>query len=139
MGAMITQRPVCSAPWFAPSALDMLRYQNFQIAKLWVPEYARDDFQSSSTALRLSPYHHVKAAWSIPPSLYDGRYRHARRSLHAKKNGPLMQAEAKNGASKISPSCCASKPKAGHGQEAATKQIERARDMYSFFILADWG
>ena len=40
MGAMITQRPdlfravVCQVP-----LLDMLRYQNFQIAKLWIPEY----------------------------------------------------------------------------------------------------
>ncbi|HKN77148.1 MAG TPA: prolyl oligopeptidase family serine peptidase, partial [Candidatus Acidoferrum sp.] len=40
MGAMITQRPdlfravVCAVP-----LLDMLRYQNFQIAKLWIPEY----------------------------------------------------------------------------------------------------
>src|SRR5205085_3839349 len=41
MGAALTQRPdlyravVCQVP-----LLDMLRYQNFQIAKLWVPEYA---------------------------------------------------------------------------------------------------
>src|SRR5207302_6843269 len=40
MGAMITQRPelfravVCEVP-----LLDMLRYQNFQIARLWIPEY----------------------------------------------------------------------------------------------------
>jgi len=40
MGAMITQRPdlfravVCAVP-----LLDMLRYQNFQIAKLWIAEY----------------------------------------------------------------------------------------------------
>ena len=40
MGAVLTQRPdlyravVCQVP-----LLDMLRYQNFQIAKLWIPEY----------------------------------------------------------------------------------------------------
>src|SRR5256886_3238749 len=40
MGAMMTQRPdlfravVCAVP-----LLDMLRYQNFQIAKLWIAEY----------------------------------------------------------------------------------------------------
>jgi prolyl oligopeptidase len=44
MGAMITQRPelfravVCAVP-----LLDMLRYQNFQIAKLWIPEYGSAD------------------------------------------------------------------------------------------------
>ena len=40
MGAALTQWPdlfravVCQVP-----LLDMLRYQNFQIAKLWIPEY----------------------------------------------------------------------------------------------------
>src|SRR5262249_1445775 len=40
MGAALTQRPdlfrvvICQVP-----LLDMLRYQNFQIAKLWIPEY----------------------------------------------------------------------------------------------------
>src|SRR5437773_399290 len=44
MGAALTQRPdlyravVCQVP-----LLDMLRYQNFQIAKLWVPEYGSSD------------------------------------------------------------------------------------------------
>src|SRR5438477_12429487 len=44
MGAAFTQRPdlyravVCQVP-----LLDMLRYQNFQIAKLWIPEYGSAD------------------------------------------------------------------------------------------------
>src|SRR5581483_8346358 len=44
MGAALTQRPnlfravVCQVP-----LLDMLRYQNFQIAKLWIPEYGSAD------------------------------------------------------------------------------------------------
>jgi prolyl oligopeptidase len=44
MGAALTQRPdlfravVCQVP-----LLDMLRYQNFQIAKLWIPEYGSSD------------------------------------------------------------------------------------------------
>jgi prolyl oligopeptidase len=44
MGAMITQRPdlfravICQVP-----LLDMLRYQNFQIAKLWIPEYGSSE------------------------------------------------------------------------------------------------
>src|ERR1041385_2938110 len=44
LGAALTQRPdlfravVCQVP-----LLDMLRYQNFQIAKLWIPEYGSSD------------------------------------------------------------------------------------------------
>src|SRR5580704_2722373 len=44
MGAMITQRPdlfravVCQVP-----LLDMLHYQDFQIAKLWIPEYGSSE------------------------------------------------------------------------------------------------
>src|SRR6266853_1785335 len=44
MGAALTQRPdlyravVCQVP-----LLDMLRYQNFQIARLWVPEYGSSE------------------------------------------------------------------------------------------------
>ena len=50
MGAMITQRPdlfravVCQVP-----LLDMLRYQKFQIAKLWIPEYGSAEDPSSSS------------------------------------------------------------------------------------------
>src|SRR5580704_14597982 len=63
MGAMITQRPdlfhavVCQVP-----LLDMLHYQDFQIAKLWIPEYGTsekaDDFK---WLYAYSPYHHVKS------------------------------------------------------------------------------
>ena len=55
MGAVITQRPdlfravVCQVP-----LLDMLRYQNFLIAKFWIPEYgSADDRQTVRLALRL--------------------------------------------------------------------------------------
>ena len=50
MGAMITQRPdlfravVCQVP-----LLDMLRYQYFQIAKLWIPEYGSSPTMPSSS------------------------------------------------------------------------------------------
>src|SRR5262249_26480560 len=63
VGAALTQRPdlfkavVCAVP-----LLDMLRYQNFQIAKLWVPEYgSADDAQQFKALYAYSPYHHVKS------------------------------------------------------------------------------
>ena len=90
MGAMITQRPdlfravVCAVP-----LLDMLRYQNFQIAKLWIPEYgSADDAKAVRLALRLLalPSRKGRRGVSRHP-LYDGRYRHARRSHARQKNG----------------------------------------------------
>src|SRR5581483_8174196 len=62
MGAAFTQRPdlfravVCQVP-----LLDMLRYQNFQIAKLWIPEYgSADDPKQFDWLYAYSPYQHVK-------------------------------------------------------------------------------
>ena len=70
MGAALTQRPdlfravVCQVP-----LLDMLRYQNFQIAKLWIPEYgSADDPQQFEWLYAYSPYHHVKAGTEYPAS-----------------------------------------------------------------------
>ncbi|MBV9180303.1 MAG: S9 family peptidase, partial [Acidobacteria bacterium] len=72
MGAALTQRPdlfravVCQVP-----LLDMLRYQNFQIAKLWVPEYgSADDPQQFEWLYAYSPYHHVKAGTEYPAILF---------------------------------------------------------------------
>jgi prolyl oligopeptidase len=62
MGAMITQRPdlfravVCQVP-----LLDMLHYQDFQIAKLWIPEYGTsENAEQFKWLYAYSPYHHVK-------------------------------------------------------------------------------
>ncbi len=44
MGATITQRPdICRAAQIAVPLLDMLRYQRFLIARLWIPEYGDPD------------------------------------------------------------------------------------------------
>ncbi len=55
VGAALTQHPelykavVCQVP-----LLDMLRYQNFQIAKFWIPEYgSADNPDAVQVALRL--------------------------------------------------------------------------------------
>ena len=71
MGAMITQRPdlfravVCQVP-----LLDMLHYQNFQIAKLWIPEYGSADNPDQFKWLyAYSPYHHVTAGTEYPIAL----------------------------------------------------------------------
>jgi prolyl oligopeptidase len=138
MGAMITQRPdlfravVCAVP-----LLDMLRYQNFQIAKLWIPEYgSADDPKQFEWLYAYSPYHHVKPGQEYPAILFMTGDTDTRVDpMHAKKMAALMQAEAKNGNSEERPILLRIETKAGHGQgKPVTKQIEENTDMYSFLF-----
>jgi prolyl oligopeptidase len=138
MGAMITQRPdlfravVCAVP-----LLDMLRYQNFQIAKLWIPEYgSADDAKQFDWLYAYSPYHHVKAGVEYPAILFMTGDTDTRVDpMHAKKMAALMQADAKNGTSRDRPILLRIETKAGHGQgKPVTKQIEESTDMYSFLF-----
>ena len=138
MGAMITQRPdlfravVCAVP-----LLDMLRYQNFQIAKLWIPEYgSADDAKQFDWLYAYSPYHHVKAGVEYPAILFMTGDTDTRVDpMHAKKMAALMQADAKNGTSRDRPILLRIETKAGHGQgKPVNKQIEESTDMYSFLF-----
>ncbi len=138
MGAMITQRPelfravICAVP-----LLDMLRYQNFQIAKLWIPEYgSSEDPKQFGWLYAYSPYHHVKAGTEYPAILFMTADTDTRVDpMHAKKMAALMQAEAKNGSSHERPILLRIETKAGHGAgKPVTKQIEEGTDVYSFLF-----
>ena len=138
MGAMITQRPdlfravICQVP-----LLDMLRYQNFQIAKLWIPEYgSADDANQFHWLYAYSPYHHVKPGVEYPAILFMTGDTDTRVDpMHAKKMAALLQAEAKNGASQQKPILLRIETKAGHGQgKPVTKQIEESTDIFSFLF-----
>jgi prolyl oligopeptidase len=138
MGAMITQRPdlfravLCQVP-----LLDMLRYQNFQIAKLWIPEYgSAEDPKQFDFIYAYSPYHHVKTGAEYPAILFMTADTDTRVDpMHAKKMAALMQAQAKNGSSKERPILLRIESKAGHGQgKPVAKQIEEDTDIYSFLF-----
>lgn len=138
VGASITQHPdlfraaVCQVP-----LLDMLRYQNFLIAKLWIPEYgSADDPKQFDFLYAYSPYHHVKPGTLYPAVLFMTADSDTRvDSMHAKKMAALMQAEAKNGADPNRPILLRIEPKAGHGQgKPLTKQIEESTDIWSFLF-----
>ena len=138
MGVMITQRPdlfravICQVP-----LLDMLRYQNFQIAKLWIPEYgSADDANQFNWLYAYSPYHHVKPGVEYPAILFMTGDTDTRVDpMHAKKMAALLQAEAKNGSSQQKPILLRIETKAGHGQgKPVTKQIEESTDVYSFLF-----
>jgi prolyl oligopeptidase len=138
VGVALTQRPdlfravVCAVP-----LLDMLRYQHFQIAKLWIPEYgSADDAKQFDFIFAYSPYQHVKAGEKYPAILFMTAESDTRVDpMHAKKMAALMQAEAANGQSRERPILLRIEPKAGHGVgKPITKQIEELTDVYSFLF-----
>jgi len=138
VGAAFTQRPelfravVCQVP-----LLDMLRYQNFQIAKLWIPEYgSADDPKQFEWLYAYSPYHHVKAGEEYPAIMFMTADTDTRVDpMHAKKMAALMQAEAENGQSHDRPILLRIETKAGHGAgKPLAKQIEEGVDIYSFLF-----
>jgi prolyl oligopeptidase len=138
MGVAMTQHPelfravVCQVP-----LLDMLRYQNFQIAKLWIPEYgSAEDAKQFDFLYAYSPYHHVKPGVEYPAVLFMTADTDTRVDpMHAKKMAALMQVEAKNGSSRERPILLRIETKAGHGAgKPVTKQIEEFTDIYSFLF-----
>jgi prolyl oligopeptidase len=138
MGAALTQRPdlfravVCQVP-----LLDMLRYQNFQIAKLWIPEYgSSEDPKQFDWLYAYSPYHHVKEGAEYPAILFMTADTDTRVDpMHAKKMAALMQAEAANGRSHDRPILLRVDTKAGHGAgKPIAKQIDDLVDIDSFLF-----
>jgi prolyl oligopeptidase len=94
-GATITQRPdVCRAAIVAVPLLDMLRYQDFLMARYWVPEYgsaeAPDQFPY---LLKYSPYHHVTGGTAYPAVLLTAGENDTRvHAMHARKMAAALQA-----------------------------------------------
>jgi prolyl oligopeptidase len=136
MGAALTQRPdlfravVCQVP-----LLDMLRYQGFQIAKLWIPEYgSSDDPAQFEYLLAYSPYHRVKADTQYPAILFMTAESDTRVDpMHAVKMAALLQAEAANGPER--PILLRVDSKAGHGVgKPIAKLVDDAVDVWSFLF-----
>ena len=134
MGAMITQRPdlfravICQVP-----LLDMLRYQNFQIAKLWIPEYgSSEDPKQFQWLYGYSPYHHVKPGTVYPAVLFMTADTDTRVDpMHAKKMTAELQAD--NGGP--NPILLRIETKAGHGAgKPLNKVVEDWTDIYSFLF-----
>jgi prolyl oligopeptidase len=134
MGVALTQRPdlfravVCQVP-----LLDMLRYQNFQIAKLWIPEYgSSDDPKQFPWLYAYSPYHHVRKGTDYPAVLFMTADSDTRVDpMHARKMTALLQAD--NGG--LNPILLRIEPKAGHGAgKPISKLVEEWTDVYSFLF-----
>jgi len=116
VGVALTQRPdLCRAVWCAVPLLDMIRFPNFLIARLWTPEYGDPDIAEEFGWLHAySPYHHVEAGTCYPATLIQTAEGDTRVDpLHARKMVALLQA---------STSCLDERPivlfqegRAGHG------------------------
>jgi prolyl oligopeptidase len=100
VGAALAQRPdlfravSCGCP-----LLDMVRYHQFLLAKLWVDEYgSSDDPDQFPYLLAYSPYHNVREGTRYPAVLFrtgDADTRVA--PLHARKMCALLQAASASG------------------------------------------
>ena len=134
MGAAMTQRPdlfgaiVCGYP-----LLDMVRYQNFLVARFWVTEYgSSDNAQQFPFIYAYSPYHHVVKGTKYPAVLFltgDSDTRVA--PLHARKMTAEMQAA--QGGDK--PILLMYDTKLGHSEgRPVSKIIEEDTDVLQFLF-----
>ena len=99
-GAALVQRPdLFSAVISAVPLLDMLRYQNFLMARFWVPEYGTaEDPEQLPFLLAYSPYHNVEKGVKYPAVLLTAGENDARvHPLHARKMAARLQAATANG------------------------------------------
>jgi len=134
VGAVLVQRPdlfsavVCSRP-----LLDMIRYQKFLIAKLWIPEYGSSDNPDQfKYLLAYSPYQNVKPGTAYPATLILTADTDTRVDpLHARKMAARLQAAT----SSDKPILLWVEKDAGHGQGAPLdKIIEEYTDIWSFVM-----
>ena len=122
IGPDLFRAAVCQVP-----LLDMLRYQNFQIAKLWIPEYgSAEDPKQFDFIYAYSPYQHVKQGTEFPAILFMTADSDTRVDpMHAKKMTALLQTQAANGPDR--PILLRVDTKAGHG---AGKPIGKLAEDY---------
>jgi prolyl oligopeptidase len=95
MGAAITQRPdLFAAIWCGYPLLDMLRYQKFEMGRLWTTEYGSSEKAAElSYLLKYSPYQNVKPGQKYPAIMFFTGDSDTRVDpLHARKMTALMQA-----------------------------------------------
>ncbi len=94
VGAALTQRPdLARAVWCAVPLLDMVRFPQFLIARLWTDEYGDPDIAEEFGWLHAySPYHRVEQGVPYPAVLFTTAEGDTRVDpLHARKMAALVQ------------------------------------------------
>jgi len=116
-GAVVVQRPdLFSAIISAVPLLDMIRYQNFLMARYWVPEYGTaENAEQYEYIKKYSPYQNVKPGTKYPAALFTAGENDTRvHPLHARKMAALMQ-NATGSDQNIEPILLWVDREAGHG------------------------
>jgi prolyl oligopeptidase len=134
VGAALTQAPelfkcvICRVP-----LLDMIRYQKFLIARLWIAEYgSSDDAAQFRWLIDYSPYHKVQPGTAYPAVLLTAAESDTRvDALHARK----MAAALQHATTSKAPILVRLEQKAGHGAgKPRAKLLEEQGDVYSFLF-----
>jgi prolyl oligopeptidase len=136
-GAMVTQHPgLFRAAIVAVPLLDMLRYQDFLMARYWVPEYGSAEDARQFTYLHAySPYHHVEAGARYPAVFLTAGENDMRvHALHARKMAARLQATNPDPAGR--PVLLWVDREAGHGQGKPLNL--RLRDVVDQRIFLMW-
>jgi prolyl oligopeptidase len=135
VGAALTQRPdLCRAVWCAVPLLDMIRFPNFLIARLWTDEYGDPDVAEEFAWLyAYSPYHHVTDGQRYPAVLLSTAEGDTRVDpLHARKMAAVLQSAAADQAQR--PVLLHQEGRAGHGAgKPVGKRAAEQADVLAFF------
>ena len=135
MGVAITQRPdLAPAVWCAVPLLDMIRFPQFLIARLWTDEYGDPDVpEECAWLLSYSPYHHVEPGTRYPAVLFTTAEGDTRVDpCHARKMAALMQEPGTAQADR--PVLLWQAGRAGHGVgKPAAMRVAEGADVLSFF------
>ena len=133
VGAALTQRPdLFAAVYCAVPLLDMLRYQNFRIARFWIAEYgSAEDPEQARWLRKYSPYHNVRAGVRYPPVLFTTAEGDSRVDpMHARKMAALLQGQSEDPESVV---LLRVDRDAGHGiGKPLDKQVDDLADQYAF-------
>lgn len=135
MGVAITQRPdLAPAVWCAVPLLDMIRFPQFLIARLWTDEYGDPDIAEEFGWLHAySPYHHVRDGARYPAVLFTTAEGDTRVDpCHARKMAAALTAASAGQAER--PILLAQAGRAGHGVgKPASMRVKEGADVLAFF------
>lgn len=136
-GAVLVQRPDLFAAIVSQvPLLDMLRYQDFLMARYWVPEYGTsEDPQHLEWLREYSPYQNIKQNIKYPATLITAGENDTRvHPMHARKMVAALQAAATNDFNE-DPILLWVDRDAGHGAGKPLRlRIRDSADIWSFVM-----
>ena len=126
MGAAMTQRPeLFGAIWCGYPLLDMLRYQKFEMGRLWTSEYGSAENEKDFPYIRkYSPYQNVKAGTAYPAIMFFTGDSDTRVDpMNARKMAALVQATEVAQGAKQRPILLHYSLKGGHSAGVSAAQL----------------